>query len=99
MPFSSIYVLSASSNTEGIEFNKLSLRESILALSRHTQASRLFSAALLRGHLDFCAWIAEHIPVIHLIYPRKLSMIPEVWQRLTVDVEKQLNIFAGPNLV
>ena len=47
----------------GVEIAPLAPGEALAALLRHTVATRLFTADLLRAHLGACGALAERVPV------------------------------------
>ncbi len=49
-----------------------------IAVARHTVASRLFCARLLRRQLVFAATLARQVPVFRLGYERQLAVLPKV---------------------
>jgi hypothetical protein len=92
LPLGAVYVISAPDNQqEKIEIQHLTAREAMLALVRHTIASRLFDKELLARHLDFCAEVTARIPVRRLVYPRKLSLLPRVREAIEADQLKEIS--------
>jgi hypothetical protein len=62
-----------------VEVQPLESPESALALVRHTVASRLFSPELLQQHLHFCRDLAEAVPIRRLRYPKRLDILPHLF--------------------
>ena len=50
----------------------------VLALVRHTVAARLFTAELLRQHVDACARLAASADVVRLRYPHRHEALAQV---------------------
>lgn len=77
LPLRSIFVLAPDAPvTTRIELERLSQRESTLALIRHGVASRVFSPLLLHRQMRLCAEIAASVPVVRARYPKRLDALP-----------------------
>ena len=59
----------------------------MLEIIRHTVASKLFSAEQLKQHTEFAQKIASEVPVIEVSYPRELSQLSELRERIVVYLE------------
>jgi len=62
----------------GVELQRLSSRDAVLALMRHTVAARLFGSVLVERHLDFCVRAVEQISVYRLSYPWRPEAMPDI---------------------
>ncbi len=86
LPLSAIYLLGPPTGDPtqitGVSIQPESPRDAAVALMHHTVAARLFSPALVERHLDFCAGIAEQIPVSRLSYPWGLEAVPDISRAL-----------------
>jgi hypothetical protein len=74
-----------------VRFEPMGRREAALTLVSHTIASRLFDAALAFRHLDFCAALAERIPVARLTYPRSLAALGAVRAALDASLPNAID--------
>lgn len=83
LPLSVIYLLD-----EGVDVSleTLSPAEAAMSLAGHTVAAHLFDRQLISQHFTFCSQSATVVPVRKLIYPRKFSQLPQVWQVLKNDL-------------
>jgi len=86
LPLAAAYLLDRP--TARVELRPLSPRDAAVALMHHTVAARLFSPALVERHLDFCARIAEQIPVSRLSYPWRLDVAPEISRALAARSQR-----------
>ena len=66
----------------GVEIAPLAPGEALAALLRHTVATRLFTADLLRAHLGACGALAERVPVRRLRLPLRWEALPEACRRI-----------------
>lgn len=74
MPVAACYEIDPAPAGE-ITIRRLSPRDALLRLIRHTVASRLFDSALLRRHLQFCAEAIQSVPTRQLSYPRRFDTV------------------------
>ncbi len=80
----------ASSDSEGhtaVAIHPLGTRQAMLALVRHTVASRLFDGALAARHMAFCTEVAAAVPVRRLAYPRRRALLPRVRAAIEADLQ------------
>jgi len=72
------------------EFVTLSSMDAMLQIIRHTVASKLFGASLLKEHTKFAKNLASQIPVIEIRYPRDLSQLPSLRKAITNHLSSEL---------
>ena len=73
-----ICVLASADEDASPELRLLSSSQAIQVLLSHTAGTRLFEPKLLKKHLDFCAKVAEQVPVYRLTYPHRKDALPLV---------------------
>ncbi len=72
----------ATHNVTEIDIQRKDGCSSLLALTRHTAASRVFSSDLLSSHMKFCQALQQLIPVYQLSYPRQLDRLDELRSKI-----------------
>jgi len=82
LPLDRICVLASAEENADPELELLSPSQAIQVLLSHTAGTRLFEPKLLKKHLDFCAGVAEQIPVYRLAYPHRRDTLPRVKELL-----------------
>jgi hypothetical protein len=78
LPIEGIYVLEDALPDEAVAADQLNERDALLALVKHTVASRLFDSPTLARHLAFCAEAARRVPISRLVYPHRQGAVAEV---------------------
>lgn len=91
LPVAAVYIVRRPRDGEDVSIQVLGAQESVLALARHTVASRLFDAALLTRHLDFCIQVAKHAEVRELIYPFNRGALQDVHEVLLENIHSLPN--------
>lgn len=72
--------------SENIVIERMSAVQSVLAIIRHTVASRLFDNDLLVRHCEFAQSFCAAIPVFQVSYPRDYTQLPELRERIMQSV-------------
>ena len=93
LPLAAVYVLDRPVDGEAVAVEDLGLQERVLALVRHTVASRLFSPELMAQHLDVCVQMAARVPVRRLTYPFMPEAMQKAHEALIADIQPRR---AGP---
>ncbi len=86
LPLTAVYLLEQPTNNSEIAIQPLAPHEAILALVRHTVATKLFDKALLMQHLVFATAVAEQVPVKRLVYPRRWDVLTAVGKTIISDL-------------
>jgi hypothetical protein len=60
------------------ELQKITTVQGVQSLLSHIAGTRMFDAALLANHLEFCAQVARQIPFYKLSYPHRKDALPEI---------------------
>jgi hypothetical protein len=87
IPLGSICLLDPVPQSDTVTLWPLKHREATMALLRHTMGTSIFSNTLLAAHLDFCAQVAQQIPVKRLVYPHTRDALKQVREILAADLE------------
>lgn len=83
LPLRRIYVLEPISDPSAeLSAEPLSGTAAVLALVRHTVASRLFTQELLKRHMDACVQIAEFVEISGLCYPHRPASLDQARELL-----------------
>lgn len=82
LPLAAIYLLEPVAAAAEAAVEGLAGYAAALALVRHTVAARLFTADLLRRHVELCAGLASRVPVRRLLYPRRWATLPRIEELL-----------------
>ncbi len=82
MPLDLICILAPADVDAAPELQLLAMGQAVQSVLRHTAGSRMFDAALLVNHLNFCAEIGSRIPVYQLAYPHRKDVIPHIKELL-----------------
>jgi hypothetical protein len=81
LPLAAVYLLNAPDDAgAAVVVQAMSDRESTAVLVRHTVAARVFSAALLVRHLDYCATLVQNARVMRVVYPHRRETMAELAQ-------------------
>lgn len=75
--------------SEEVTFEELDRATGMLAIIRHSVATRLFDEELLRIHMAFAGLVAHKVPVVKLSYPRNLDQLEQLQDSITVYLEKR----------
>jgi hypothetical protein len=87
MPLKAVYLLDGpEAGRKKISILRLTPREAILSLVRHTHAARLFDKKLMARHLEFSTLACAAVPVRRLCYPRELALLPAVFRAMEEDL-------------
>jgi hypothetical protein len=82
-----IYVLAPpGADPEAVAVRPLDGHAAIVALARHTVASRLFAPSLLSSHLAFCVEVAARVPIRSLEFPRCEAALARVAAAIGADL-------------
>jgi len=82
LPLDRICVLASVDENANPEIELLRPGQAIQVLLSHTAGTRLFEPKLLKKHLDFCAGVAEQVPVYRLANPHRKDALPMVKELL-----------------
>ncbi|OLE21913.1 MAG: hypothetical protein AUI36_34175 [Cyanobacteria bacterium 13_1_40CM_2_61_4] len=90
-PVGQLYVL-----TEGdcLQIERLSPRDALIELVRHTYAARLLQQLDASQHFLQCAAVARAVPVARLTYPRRLELLTEVAHLVETDASGHSRVTA-----
>jgi hypothetical protein len=90
IPVGAIYLLDVPTTATHPALEALDYRTAAATLVRHTLATSLFDAPLLKAHIDLCASAAACVSVKRLVYPHTPDALSETAALLAADqVEKQ----------
>lgn len=82
LPVSELLVVRRDRDAQRPQRRRLSGRRAVLCLLENTVASRLFSPALSRRHLDFAVRVAESVSISELVVPEGLARAGETLELL-----------------
>lgn len=72
-----------------ISVARLTARDALLQVVRHSVGAKLFNTLELQRHTLFSAQLANAVPIWRLEYPRDLTRLPQV-RRVIIDAMQQL---------
>lgn len=82
LPVAELLVVRRDRDAEAPLRRRLEGRRSVLSLLENTVASRLFSPALSRRHLDFAIRVVKSAPISELVVPEGLARVSETLELL-----------------
>jgi hypothetical protein len=78
LPLKYICVLEYAESDKMPELQKITTAQGVQSLLSHMAGTRMFDAALLTKHLEFCAQLARQILIYKLSYPHRKAALPEI---------------------
>jgi hypothetical protein len=88
LPLAALYVVEPSPGSgAGVTAEPLSSRSAAASLVFHTLAASLFPGDLLARHMEFCAIVAQTIPVRRLVYPHTVGALSQAHASLAADLD------------
>ena len=69
--------------TKRIEFTKVSAKDRLIQVVRHTVAAKLYSRPIMQSHVSFARKVSLYVPMAELEYPRDWAELPELRERIT----------------
>ncbi len=94
VPLRAAYLVTPGSGAaaqRGVRTEPMKASAGLVAVVRHTVASRLFGPPLLRRHLEFCAELVREVPLRSLVYPHRPKSLKEVRELIEADVSQLVN--------
>jgi len=75
--------------SDEVQFEELDRVNGMLAIIRHSVATRLFDEDLLQIHMAFAGLVADKVPVVKLSYPRDIDRLDELQDMISIYMENR----------
>ena len=77
-------------SSDSIEFSKMSRKDCLLQVIRHTVAAKLFSQPMMQKHASFARKVSLCVPMAELSYPRDWDSLADLRQRIIAFCQDEL---------